>query len=95
MFSFFKVSPRDASFKISSTNVISEWRDIFLKCILDELLNEDNDKITGLSISPKKEFNIIKIWFSESIEYKSKFIEGKNSEVILSNSLYKKHVIDS
>ena len=83
------------SFKISSTNVISEWRDIFLKCILDELLKEDNDKITGLSISPKKEFNIIKIWFSETIEYKNKFIEGINSEVILSNSLYKKHVIDN
>ena len=83
------------SFKISSTNVISEWSNIFLKCILEELLKEDNDKINGLSISPKKEFNIIKIWFSETIEYKNKFIEGINSEVILSNSLYKKHVIDN
>ena len=82
------------SFKISSTNVIAEWRDILVKCILDELLNEDNDKINGLSISPKKEFNIIKIWFSDSIEYKTKFIENNNSDVILSNSLYKKHVIE-
>ena len=83
------------SFKISSTNVISEWKNIFLKCILDELLKDNNDKINGLSISPKKEFNIIKIWFSESIEYKNLFIDNKDSEVILSNSLYKKHVIEN
>ncbi len=83
------------SFKISSTNVISEWRDIFLKCILEELLKDDNDKINGLSISPKKEFNIIKVWFAETVDYKNKFIENKNSEVILSNSLYKKHVIEN
>ena len=66
-----------------------------MKCLLEELLKEDNDKINALSISPKKEFNIIKVWFSESIEYKNKFIESNNSEVILSNSLYKKHVIDN
>ena len=56
------------SFKVSSTNVIKEWSDIFLKCILEELLKDGNDKINGLSISPKKEFNIIKIWFSESFK---------------------------
>jgi len=81
------------SFKISSTNVINEWRDIFLKCVFEELLENENDKINGLSISPKKEFNIIKVWFSESIEYKDLFIENNDSEVNLSNSLYKKHVI--
>jgi hypothetical protein len=81
------------SFKVSSTNVIKEWSDIFLKCILEELLKDGNDKINGLSISPKKEFNIIKIWFSESFEYKGQFIEEEGSEIILSNSLYKKHIV--
>tara|TARA_B100000214_G_scaffold366542_1_gene335624 strand:+ start:4285 stop:4767 length:483 start_codon:yes stop_codon:yes gene_type:complete len=82
------------SFKISSTNVISEWKDIFLKCILEKLMVNENDKINGLSISPKKEFNIIKIWFSEYTEYKNIFIENNDSEVILSNSLYKKHIVE-
>ncbi len=82
------------SFKISSKNVISEWSELFLKCNLECILKDDNDKINGLSISPKKEFNILKIWFSENIDYKNLFIEKENSELTLSNSLYKKHIFD-
>ena len=81
------------SFKVSSSNVIAEWRDIFLKCVLEGLLSDKNDKINGLSISPKKEFNIIKVWFSELIDYKDIFIENEVSEVKLSNSLYKQHIV--
>ena len=82
------------SFKISSKNVISEWRDLFLKCNLECILKDENDKINGLSFSPKKEFNILKIWFSENVDYKNLFIEKENSELTLSNSLYKKHIFD-
>ena len=82
------------SFKISSKNVISEWRDLFLKCNLECILKDENDKINGLSISPKKEFNILKIWFSENVDYKNLFIEKEYSELTLSNSLYKKHIFD-
>ena len=82
------------SFKISSKNVISEWSELFLKCNLESILKDENNKINGLSISPKKEFNILKIWFSENIDYKNLFIEKENSELTLSNSLYKKHIFD-
>jgi hypothetical protein len=81
------------SFKVSSKKVIKEWYSIFLKCILEELLTSENNKINGISISPKKEFNIIKVWFSEQLDYKKYFIENEGSEVVLSNTLYKKHVI--
>ena len=67
---------------------------MFLKCNLECILKDENDKINGLSISPKKEFNILKIWFSENIDYKNLFIEKENSELTLSNSLYKKHIFD-
>tara|TARA_Y100000996_G_C22550089_1_gene653377 strand:+ start:47 stop:532 length:486 start_codon:yes stop_codon:yes gene_type:complete len=83
------------SFKVSSINVISEWKNTFLNCVLESLVKNENGKINGLSISPKKEFNIIKIWFSETIEYKNEFIEFDDSEVTLSNALYKKHIIDN
>ena len=52
-----------------------------------------NDKINGISISPKKEFNIIKVWFSEKdIDYKNNFKEY--SDLNIENSLYKAHSID-
>ena len=83
------------SFKIKSVNVINEWNKILLNCISETIMKSDNDKINGLSISPKKEFNIIKIWFSEdNIDYKEKYKEDKDSELILNNSMYKKHIID-
>ena len=81
------------SFKYDK-NILNEFLRIILLCVTGNLSTEDNlNEINGISISPKKEFNIIKIWFSESIEYKNIFIEDKGSEVILTNSLYKKHVV--
>ena len=80
------------SFKISSEKVIDCWNYILLKCIEEKIMNNYNDKINGLSISPKKEFNIIKIWFSEkNIDYTNNFI--KYSELNIDNSLYKEHSI--
>ena len=52
-----------------------------------------NDKINGISISPKKEFNIIKLWFSEKdVNYKDNFIEY--SDLNIDNSIYKAHSIN-
>ena len=75
------------SFKVSSTKIIEEWNQLLLKCISENILNEQHEEINGISISPKKEFNIIKIWFrNSSFDYHSKFKEEENS-------LYKKHEI--
>ena len=83
------------SFKISSSNVINEWNNLYLNCILENLLSENNDKINGISISPKKEFNILKLWFSETIDYKKEFVEKENTEITLTNSIYKKHIVEN
>tara|TARA_B100000214_G_C23915658_1_gene603518 strand:- start:15 stop:494 length:480 start_codon:yes stop_codon:yes gene_type:complete len=82
------------SFKVRSINVIPEWNYMLLHCILEDLMREKNDKITGLSISPKKEFNIIKVWFSEdNIDYTNLFIEKIDSDLTINNSMYKKHIL--
>ena len=79
------------SFKVTSSNVLSEWNELLLKCITNNLFTENNQEINGISISPKKEFNIIKLWLkNDSFDYKKVFSEyGKN--MLLKNSLYKKH----
>jgi hypothetical protein len=83
------------SFKVSSSNIVNEWVNLLLKCITENILTDNNEnEINGISISPKKEFNIIKIWFrNSSFKYNGFFIEEDNSLINLNNSLYKKHEV--
>ena len=55
--------------KIPSKDVKKEWDSLVLKCISENIHKnlENYNNITGLSITPKKEFNIVKIWFRENI----------------------------
>ena len=64
------------SFNVKSTNILNEW----------------NELINGISISPKREFNIVKVWFSENKEdiFKKNYNEYGN-DFIITNSIYKKH----
>ena len=54
------------------------------------LSNNLTENINGISISPKKNFNIIKFWFNEKIDYKTyKFPEKLNINNM--NYLFKMH----
>ena len=57
------------SFKVPNNKVKIEWDKLILNCITENLnLDKDNyNEITGISISPKKEFNIIKIWLRNKL----------------------------
>lgn len=62
------------SFKIPSKNIKEEWDNIILKTICNDILKNNTNNINGVSIAPKKEFNIIKLWF-------------KNDEVDIENNI--------
>ena len=80
------------SFKIPSIKIIEEWNNLLLKCIKELILKDNNDEINGISISPKKEFNIIKIWFkNSSFDYQKYFQEENDSLIKIDKALYKKH----
>jgi hypothetical protein len=82
------------SFKIPSVKIIEEWNNLLLKCIKELILKDNNDEINGISISPKKEFNIIKIWFkNREFKYDDLFNSETDSNIKLDKSLYKKHDI--
>lgn len=56
------------SYKISNTNVPQIWKKISYQLIGNNLLRSDCKKknnINGITISPKKNFCIIKIWLSD------------------------------
>ena len=50
------------SFKYDN-NILKEFLKLLLLCITNNLSSKENiNEINGLSIAPKKEFNIVKIW---------------------------------
>ena len=79
-----------ASFKIPLKDIKDNWL-ILIQNIISENINskiDNNLDINGISISPKKEFNIVKIWFrnnirdiSENINFSNKYILSKNCQI--------------
>jgi len=52
------------SFKVPSSSLREQWIDIMNNVLTEDILKDkDNTEyINGISIAPKKEFNIIKLW---------------------------------
>jgi hypothetical protein len=84
------------SFKIYSNDILNAWNKLFLNLICEDIALDEKkyDEITGLSISPKKEFNIIKIWLkNDKIDYK-KIIKEIEPFFKIDSALYRKHELE-
>lgn len=79
------------SFKISSKDMIDTWGFLLLSIINESFFSDDNHMINGISISPKKEFNIIKIWLKDK-KYDYKKFFKVNKFLSLEHSLYKDNI---
>lgn len=80
------------SFKVPSKNILTEWKLLLLYCISGNILT--NDQLNGISISPKKEFNIIKIWIKDdNYDYKKNF-STISDNIDINKALYKKHDVN-
>jgi hypothetical protein len=79
------------SYKITNKNVEDAWKNIFYHLIGNTISKNKQfiSSITGITISPKKNFCIIKIWLSNCNYQNPDFIRVKS----LSNQacLFKKH----
>jgi|TARA_Y100000992_G_C21272309_1_gene497652 hypothetical protein len=53
------------SYKITNTNVSEVWKKLSYCLVGESLLTKNKNNITGITISPKKNFCIIKIWMSD------------------------------
>ena len=94
------------SYKVSSKKIKSIWDKLLENCIIENILDpedtksdDDNiqfnmDEINGISISPKKEFNIIKIWNKNSDKVIDLKLEGTHKLLEDESYIYKKHLID-
>ena len=82
------------SFKVPASQLKTNW-DLFMTKIITEDILKDKEKyneINGFSISPKKEFNIIKIWLKNNTENYESFIKEYPPFFIKSKSIHKKHL---
>ena len=77
------------SFKYDN-NILNEWLKILLVSITDDL-SEYNNEINGLSISPKKEFNIFKVWIKDDKKDYRILIKEYEPFMKLDKCIYKKH----
>ena len=81
------------SLKIPKKDILFEWNQIILLIITNSLflLDSKNKSINGISITPKKEFNIFKLWFKTDTK-NLKSIINKQPYLINKNYMYKKNM---
>jgi len=81
------------SFKISGSILKEQWNYIVERILTEDILIDKNKSncINGLSIAPKKEFNILKIWFRDYDEDYSEYIKEYSPYFQHNRALLKKH----
>ena len=82
------------SFKVPAQQLKETWDLLIRNIIIGEIFKnkEDIDELNGISISPKKEFNIIKLWLKKNEKDYDKYINEYPPYLIKSKSLYRKHI---
>jgi hypothetical protein len=82
------------SYKISNKNVYQVWRDISYLLVGESLSNNNTfvSTITGITVSPKKNFCILKIWTRTCDFQNSTIITNEIKNLPLHGCLFKKHM---
>lgn len=84
------------SYKVPNKNVYECWRSLIFS-LTGETLSENKTlqkQINGITISPKKNFCIVKIWFNNT-EYQDPSIIAEIDNLSLQGCLFKKHQPES
>lgn len=80
------------SFKISNKSVFNSWNKLLLALSSNNISKNDKflDKVTGVTISPKKTFCIIKIWM-ESVQFQSVMMLENINFMNVHGCIFKRH----
>ena len=80
------------SFKISNKNVYNCWNQLLITLTSNNISKNNKflDKVTGVTISPKKTFCIIKIWM-ESTQYQSVMMMENIDFMNVHGCIFKRH----
>jgi len=81
------------SYKVSNKNVAKVWRDLTYVVVGRSISNQITyvNKVTGITISPKKNFCIIKIWMSDCSNQNPTVVTSDLKGLTSQGCLFKKH----
>lgn len=81
------------SYKISNKSIKEAWKLLTYRLIGETLVNDEklSNMVNGITISPKKNFCIIKIWCKTCDHQNAKIIKPINDLIIPHGCLFKKH----
>ena len=82
------------SYKVSNKNVFEVWRDLTYVLVGDTISNNNIfvNSVTGITISPKKNFCIVKIWLSNCDHQNPQVVTSEVMNLIPQGCLFKKHI---
>ena len=85
------------SFKISGRVLHEEWNFIINRILTEDILKDRNkyELINGVSIAPKKEFNILKIWLRENNDKYTDYLKEYEPNFVKEKALVKKHELSN
>ena len=81
------------SYKVSNKNVFEVWRDLTYVLIGETISTNDIfvNCVTGITISPKKNFCIIKIWTTNCDHQNPQIVTNEIKNLTSQGCLFKKH----
>jgi len=82
------------SYKISNKNVFDVWKDLSYVLVGNSISNQSSfvANVTGITISPKKNFCIIKIWMSNCSNQNPAIVTSDVKGLASQGCLFKRHV---
>jgi hypothetical protein len=82
------------SYKVSNKQVYNVWKELSYVLVGDTISKQLSfvTNVTGITISPKKNFCIIKIWMSNCMNQNPAIVTTDVKDLSSQGSLFKKHV---
>jgi len=81
------------SYKVSNKNVYKVWKDLTYVLVGGTISKQSSfvNCVTGITISPKKSFCIIKIWMTDCNNQNPSIVTSDVNGIIAQGCLFKKH----
>jgi hypothetical protein len=81
------------SYKINNKAVAKVWKELSYAVVGDTISKQQSfaNCVTGITISPKKSFCIVKIWMSDCSNQNPELVTNELKGIVAQGCLFKKH----